>query len=62
MALSPGRTVAPRRAINSYKRFGPGTLAPWLIDWGLDNRSAMIRIPHERVSGARLELPAGCRP
>ena len=26
----------------------PDTLAPWLVDWGLDNRSAMVRIPPER--------------
>ena len=45
--------------INSYKRFGPDTLAPWLIDWGLDNRSAMVRIPPERGSAARLELRLG---
>jgi glutamine synthetase len=45
--------------INSYKRFGPDTLAPWLIDWGLDNRSAMVRIPPERGPGARLELRLG---
>ena len=45
--------------INSYKRFGPDTLAPWLIDWGLDNRSAMLRIPPERGSSARAELRLG---
>jgi len=45
--------------INSYKRFGPDTLAPWLIDWGLDNRSAMVRIPPERGRAARLELRLG---
>ncbi|MEV7191234.1 glutamine synthetase family protein [Streptomyces sp. NPDC093510] len=45
--------------VNSYKRFGPDTLAPWLIDWGLDNRSAMVRIPPERGAGARLELRLG---
>ena len=37
--------------VNSYKRFGPDTLAPWLIDWGLDNRSAMVRMPPERGPG-----------
>jgi glutamine synthetase len=42
--------------INSYKRFGPDTLAPWLIDWALDNRSAMVRIPHERGPSARMEV------
>ncbi|WP_326663150.1 glutamine synthetase family protein [Streptomyces canus] len=45
--------------VNSYKRFGPDTLAPWLINWGLDNRSAMVRIPPERGSGARLEVRLG---
>ena len=45
--------------INSYKRFGPDTLAPWLIDWGMDNRSAMVRIPPERGSAARMELRLG---
>jgi glutamine synthetase len=45
--------------INSYKRFGPDTLAPWLIDWGLDNRSAMVRIPPEHGSAARMEVRLG---
>jgi glutamine synthetase len=45
--------------VNSYKRFGPDTLAPWLIDWGLDNRSAMVRIPPERGPGARMEVRLG---
>jgi len=45
--------------INSYKRFGPDTLAPWLVDWGLDNRSAMVRIPPERGPGARMEIRLG---
>jgi glutamine synthetase len=45
--------------INSFKRFGPDTLAPWLIDWGLDNRSAMLRIPPERGAGARMEVRLG---
>jgi glutamine synthetase len=45
--------------INSYKRFGPDTLAPWLVDWGLDNRSAMVRIPPERGDAARLEVRLG---
>ncbi len=45
--------------VNSYKRFGPDTLAPWLIDWGLDNRSAMVRVPPERGPGARMEVRLG---
>ena len=45
--------------INSYKRFGPDTLAPWLVDWGLDNRSAKVRVPPERGDGARMEVRLG---
>ncbi|KAA0940451.1 hypothetical protein FGF04_09920 [Streptomyces apricus] len=45
--------------LNSYKRFGPDTLAPWLIGWGLDNRSAMVRVLPERGTGTRLELRLG---
>jgi glutamine synthetase len=45
--------------VNSFKRFGPDTLAPWLIDWGLDNRSAMVRIPPERGAAARMEVRLG---
>jgi glutamine synthetase len=45
--------------INSFKRFGPDTLAPWLIDWGLDNRSAMVRVPPERGAAARMEVRLG---
>jgi glutamine synthetase len=59
MAHAPALTAILNPTINSYKRFGPDTLAPWLIDWGLDNRSAMIRIPPERGRAARLELRLG---
>ncbi|MFG2497097.1 glutamine synthetase family protein [Streptomyces sp. NPDC048441] len=56
---APALSALLNPTINSYKRFGPDTLAPWLIDWGLDNRSAMLRIPPERGSGTRLELRLG---
>ncbi|GAB7106350.1 type I glutamate--ammonia ligase [Streptomyces phaeofaciens JCM 4814] len=56
LAHAPALAALLNPTVNSYKRFGPDTLAPWLIDWGLDNRSAMVRIPPERGSGARLEL------
>lgn len=45
--------------VNSYKRLGPDTMAPYRANWGLDNRSAMIRIPPERGAGTRLELRIG---
>ena len=50
LAHAPALAAILNPTINSYKRFGPDTLAPWLIDWGLDNRSAMVRIPPERGS------------
>lgn len=56
---APALAALANPTINSYKRFGPDTLAPWLIDWGLDNRSAMVRIPPERGRAARLELRLG---
>ncbi|MEV4571012.1 glutamine synthetase family protein [Nonomuraea sp. NPDC049419] len=59
LAHAPALTALANPTINSYKRFGPDTLAPWLIDWGLDNRSAMLRIPPERGTGARFELRLG---
>ncbi|MFG2127425.1 glutamine synthetase family protein [Streptomyces sp. NPDC048751] len=59
LAHTPALAALANPTVNSYKRFGPDTLAPWLIDWGLDNRSAMVRVPPERGSGARLELRLG---
>lgn len=59
LAHAPALTAVSNPTINSYKRFGPDTLAPWLVDWGLDNRSAMVRIPPERGSAARMELRLG---
>lgn len=56
---APALTALVNPTINSYKRFGPGTLAPWLIDWGLDNRSAMVRIPPERGGATRMEVRLG---
>jgi glutamine synthetase len=59
LAHAPALSAISDPTINSYKRFGPDTMAPWLIDWGLDNRSAMIRIPPERGGASRLELRLG---
>jgi len=56
---APAMAAILNPTINSYKRFGPDTLAPWLIDWGLDNRSAMVRIPPERGPGSRMEIRLG---
>ncbi|MBH5338456.1 glutamine synthetase [Streptomyces pactum] len=59
LAHAPALTALANPTVNSYKRFGPDTLAPWLVDWGLDNRSAMVRVPPERGAGSRFELRLG---
>lgn len=59
LAHAPALAALSNPTVNSYKRFGPDTLAPWLIDWGLDNRSAMVRIPPERGTASRLECRLG---
>ncbi len=59
LAHAPALTALSNPTINSYKRFGPDTLAPWLVDWGLDNRSAMVRIPPERGKSSRMECRVG---
>ncbi|HKS98695.1 MAG TPA: glutamine synthetase family protein [Rugosimonospora sp.] len=59
LAHAPALAALLNPTVNSYKRFGPDTLAPWLIDWGLDNRSAMVRVPPERGAGARMEVRLG---
>jgi glutamine synthetase len=59
LAHAPALAALLNPTINSYKRFGPDTLAPWLIDWGFDNRSAMVRIPPERGAASRMEVRLG---
>jgi glutamine synthetase len=59
LAHAPALAAVLNPTINSYKRFGPDTLAPWLIDWGMDNRSAMIRIPPELGQSSRMEVRLG---
>jgi glutamine synthetase len=59
LAHAPALAALLNPTINSYKRFGPDTLAPWLIDWGLDNRSAMLRVPPDRGPATRLEVRLG---
>jgi glutamine synthetase len=59
LAHAPALSALLNPTVNSYKRFGPDTLAPWLIDWGLDNRSTMVRVPPDRGPGARMEVRLG---
>ena len=45
--------------VNAYKRLLPDSLAPTHANWGLDNRTAFVRVPDERGSRSRLEFRAG---
>jgi len=45
--------------VNAYKRIVPDSLAPAHVTWGHDNRTAFVRVPHERGEGTRLEIRAG---
>jgi glutamine synthetase len=40
---------------NSYRRFVPGSYAPSVAAWGLDNRSVAVRMPEIAGKGARIE-------
>ncbi|MGO1054350.1 glutamine synthetase family protein [Crossiella sp. CA198] len=59
LAHAPALTALLAPTINAYRRLQPDTLAPFLVDWGLDNRCALVRIPPERGGGARLEVRLG---
>ena len=40
---------------NSFRRFAPGSYAPTVPDWGLDNRGTSVRVPEFSGKGARIE-------
>jgi glutamine synthetase len=56
---APALVALTNPTINAYKRLGPDTLAPYRANWGLDNRSTMLRVPPERGEGTRLEIRVG---
>ncbi len=41
---------------NSYRRLVPGLFAPISLAWGVDNRTASVRVINETASGTRVEL------
>jgi glutamine synthetase len=45
-------------SVNSYKRMQPGFFAPTHAIWGLDNRSALVRVVSSERHGRRLEFRA----
>lgn len=59
MANASALTAFTNPTVNAFKRLGPDTLAPYRANWGLDNRSCMVRIPPERGQGTRLEVRVG---
>lgn len=52
-------TALTNPTVNAYKRLRPDSLAPYRINWGHDNRSALVRVPPERGEGTRLEVRVG---
>ena len=59
MEHAPALVAICSPTVNAFRRLGPDTLAPYRANWGLDNRSAMVRIPPERGGGTRLEIRLG---
>ena len=52
-------------SVNSYKRMQPGFFAPTHAIWGLDNRSALVRVVSSQRHGRRIEFRAAdgtCNP
>ena len=45
--------------VNAYKRLVPDSLAPTHVNWGVDNRTAFVRVPNESGSRSRIEIRAG---
>ncbi len=41
--------------VNSYRRFAPDNAAPINMKWGIDNRTAGLRIPESDPAGTRIE-------
>jgi glutamine synthetase len=46
--------------VNSYKRLVPGIIAGYWANWGLDNRFATYRVPHDRGPATRIENRMVC--
>jgi glutamine synthetase len=45
--------------VNAYRRMEPDSLAPTHVNWGYDNRLALVRFPAERGPRTRAEIRAG---
>jgi glutamine synthetase len=56
---APALTGLLNPTVNAFKRLAPGSLAPTVANWGLDDRTAAVRVPPERGRGTRLEVRLG---
>jgi glutamine synthetase len=59
LAHGPALMALLGPTVNAYKRLVPDSLAPTHVNWGHDNRTAFVRVPHERGSRSRIEVRAG---
>src|SRR5690606_18375594 len=41
--------------VNSFRRFLPDTSAPVNVEWGVENRTAGLRVPDSKPQNMRLE-------
>jgi glutamine synthetase len=59
LAHTPAMTAFLCPTVNAYRRMEVESLAPTHVNWGLDNRLAMVRFPHQRGRGTRVEMRVG---
>ncbi len=59
LAHGPALMALLAPTVNAYKRLVPDSLAPTHVNWGHDNRTAFLRVPHESGARSRVELRAG---
>jgi glutamine synthetase len=59
LAHMPALTAFLNPTVNAYRRFVVESLAPTHVNWGLENRLALLRIPDERGDSTRIEVRSG---
>ena len=59
LAHTPAMTAFLCPTVNAYRRMEVESLAPTHINWGFDNRLAMLRYPAQRGKATRVELRVG---
>ena len=56
---APALTAFLNPTVNAYRRMSADSLAPTHVNWGYDNRLALLRFPQERGARTRAEIRAG---